>query len=110
VETDHARVNMTRIMQDMIERSDVGEYLGMWMAHETDVPLRNGFPNGTSPSCRIWEFLPCLANWDLGSPCWDLGDLGIWCLEAFGGTWDLGSLGILKFGDLGLLGLRGLWI
>jgi len=30
----------------VFERAYVGEYRGMWMAHETDVPLRDAFSNG----------------------------------------------------------------
>jgi hypothetical protein len=30
----------------MIARADVDEFMGMWMAHETDEPLRDAFPNG----------------------------------------------------------------
>ncbi len=30
----------------MIAMADVGEFMGMWMAHETDEPLRDAFPDG----------------------------------------------------------------
>jgi hypothetical protein len=30
----------------MIARADAGEFMGMWMAHETDEPLRDAFPSG----------------------------------------------------------------
>jgi hypothetical protein len=36
---------MAHIKQKMIDRADMGEYYGMWMAHKTDVPLRDAFPN-----------------------------------------------------------------
>jgi hypothetical protein len=31
--------------QEMIDMADVEEYFGMWMAHETDYPLRDVFPS-----------------------------------------------------------------
>jgi hypothetical protein len=31
---------------EMQERADDGEFDGVWMANETDVPLRDAFPNG----------------------------------------------------------------
>ncbi len=30
----------------MIAMADDGEFMGMWMAHETDEPQRDAFPNG----------------------------------------------------------------
>ena len=30
----------------MQERADDGSFDGIWMAHKTDVPLRDAFPNG----------------------------------------------------------------
>ena len=30
----------------MQDRADEGEFEGMWMAHETDEPTRDAFPNG----------------------------------------------------------------
>ncbi len=30
----------------MRDRAYVGEFKGMWMAHETDQPTRDAFPNG----------------------------------------------------------------
>ncbi len=35
-----------QVWQDMIARADDGEFVGTWMAHETDEPLRDAFPNG----------------------------------------------------------------
>ena len=34
--------NMAQVRQDMIARADDGEFMGMWMAHETDEPLHTG--------------------------------------------------------------------
>ena len=42
----HTGMNMARIRQEMGDRADQGEYFDMWMAHETDVPIRNAFPSG----------------------------------------------------------------
>ena len=37
--------NKAHVRQDMIARADdVGEFMGMWMAHETDEPLRMPSP------------------------------------------------------------------
>ena len=33
-------------MHAMIAMADAGEFMGMWMAHETGDPLRHAFPNG----------------------------------------------------------------
>jgi hypothetical protein len=30
----------------MIAMADAGKFMGMWMSHETDEPLRDAFPNG----------------------------------------------------------------
>jgi hypothetical protein len=30
----------------MIERAEMGEYYGMWVAHETTMTLRDDFPGG----------------------------------------------------------------
>ena len=30
----------------MVGRADEGEFMGMYMAHETDEPTRDAFPNG----------------------------------------------------------------
>jgi hypothetical protein len=38
--------NKAQVWQVMIVRADVGEFMGMWMAHETDEPLGDAFPNG----------------------------------------------------------------
>jgi hypothetical protein len=38
--------NKARVRQEMIAREDASEFMGMWMAHETDEPLRDAFPNG----------------------------------------------------------------
>jgi len=37
---------MAHIRQEMGVREDQDGYFDMWMAHETDVPLRNAFPGG----------------------------------------------------------------
>ena len=37
--------NKAQVRQDMIARADDGEFMGI-MAHETDEPLRDAFPNG----------------------------------------------------------------
>ncbi len=34
------------VRAEMQERANEGEFEGVWMAHETDVPLRDAFPNG----------------------------------------------------------------
>ena len=38
--------NKAQVRAEMQERADAGEFDGMWMAHETDVPVRDAFPNG----------------------------------------------------------------
>ncbi len=38
--------NKDQVRAEMQERADGGEFDGVWMAHETDVPLRDAFPNG----------------------------------------------------------------
>jgi hypothetical protein len=38
--------NKAQVRAEMQERADDGEFDGVWMAHETDVPLRDAFPNG----------------------------------------------------------------
>ena len=46
VGTWHTGMNRVQIRQEMGAGADEGEYFGMWMAHETDVPLRDAFPGG----------------------------------------------------------------
>ena len=46
VGTGTSGVNKAQVRQEMIDRADVGEFMGMWMAHETDQPHRDAFPNG----------------------------------------------------------------
>jgi hypothetical protein len=38
--------NKAHVRAEMKERADGGEFEGVWIAHETDVPLWNAFPNG----------------------------------------------------------------
>jgi len=38
--------NKAQVRAEMQERADGGEFGGVWMAHETDVPLRDAFPSG----------------------------------------------------------------
>jgi len=38
--------NKAQVRHDMIANADVGEFMGMFMAHEMDGPLRDAFPNG----------------------------------------------------------------
>ena len=38
--------NKAQIRQEMQDRADAGEFVGMWMAHETDEPTRDAYPNG----------------------------------------------------------------
>ncbi len=38
--------NKAQVRAEMQERVDDGSFDGVWMAHETDVPLRDAFPNG----------------------------------------------------------------
>jgi hypothetical protein len=46
VGTWQIRNNRAQIRQDTIDMTDVGEYYGMRIAHETNVPLRDAFPSG----------------------------------------------------------------
>jgi hypothetical protein len=38
--------NKAQVRARMQGRADEGEFEGVWMAHETDAPLRDAFPNG----------------------------------------------------------------
>ena len=38
--------NKAQVRAETMERADGGEFAGVWMAHETDVPIRDDFPNG----------------------------------------------------------------
>ncbi len=38
--------NRAQVRQEMIARADGGEFMGMWMAHETDEAFRGAFPTG----------------------------------------------------------------
>ena len=38
--------NKAQVRAAMHDRADGGEFAGMWMAHETNVPVRDAFPNG----------------------------------------------------------------
>jgi hypothetical protein len=42
--------NIAQIRMDMLGRSDVGEHVGLWTAHDTDVPSRDAFPVGWGDS------------------------------------------------------------
>ncbi len=44
--TVRLRPNKAQVRAKMQERVDDGEFDGVLMAHETDVPLRDTFPNG----------------------------------------------------------------
>ena len=44
--TGNAGVNKAHAMQDMNARADEGEFMGVYMAHETNEPTRDAFPNG----------------------------------------------------------------
>jgi hypothetical protein len=46
VGTGAAGINKAQVRQAMIDRADEGEFVGMYMAHETDEPTRDAFPNG----------------------------------------------------------------
>ncbi len=35
-----------QVREEMVAKADAGEFREMWMAHETDEPLRDAFPNG----------------------------------------------------------------
>ena len=41
-----ARVNKAQVRQETIDRADEEEFVGMYMAHETDGPTRDAFPQG----------------------------------------------------------------
>jgi len=45
VGTGAAGINKAEVRQAMIDRADEGEFVGMYMAHETDEPSRDAFPN-----------------------------------------------------------------
>jgi hypothetical protein len=45
VGTGQATPNRAQIRQDMKGRRNVGEHAGLYMAHETDVPVRDAFPS-----------------------------------------------------------------
>ena len=38
--------NKAHVRAGMQERTDDGEFEGLWMSHEIDEPLRDAFPNG----------------------------------------------------------------
>ena len=38
--------NKAQVRAEMQERGNEGEFEGVWMVHEIDVPLRDAFPNG----------------------------------------------------------------
>ncbi len=38
--------NKAHVRAEMQERADEGEFDGVWMAHKTDVLVRDAFPNG----------------------------------------------------------------
>ena len=46
VGTETVGINKEQIRQEMQDRADEGEFVGMWMANETDEPTRDVFPNG----------------------------------------------------------------
>ena len=46
VGTGTTRHSKTQVRQEMIAWADAGEFMGLWMAPETDEPLRDAFPNG----------------------------------------------------------------
>ncbi len=37
--------NKAQVRAEMQDMADRGEFAGVWMAHETDVPIRDAFPN-----------------------------------------------------------------
>jgi hypothetical protein len=45
VGTGAAGINKAQVRHAMIDRADEGELRGMYMAHETDEPTRDAFPN-----------------------------------------------------------------
>ena len=44
--TGATRAHKAHVKQDVIDRADEKEFVGMYMAHETDEPRRDAFPNG----------------------------------------------------------------
>jgi hypothetical protein len=46
VGSGHLGPNKARVRAEMQESAYEGEFDGVWMAHETDAPLRDAFPNG----------------------------------------------------------------
>ena len=46
VGTGHTGMKRAQIRHEMRDRADRGEYHDIWIAHETDIPLRNAFPGG----------------------------------------------------------------
>ncbi len=46
VGTGHTGANKAQVRAAMRGRADGGEFGGVWMAHETDVPIRHAFPIG----------------------------------------------------------------
>ncbi len=42
----HQGVNMAHIRREMLEREDMGEMIGIYMAHETDVPTMDALSYG----------------------------------------------------------------
>ena len=46
VGTMKTALNKARVRQDMSDRADEGEFVGMYMAHETDEPTRDAFLGG----------------------------------------------------------------
>ena len=46
VGTGRAGTNRAQIKHDMLDRADARDHVGMWTAHETDVPPRDTFPFG----------------------------------------------------------------
>ena len=50
--TERTVTNRAPNTQAMIDRDDVGEHVGLWTAHETNVPLRDAFPTILRDSWR----------------------------------------------------------
>jgi hypothetical protein len=46
VGTGKSGTNRAQIRQDILERADLGEHMGLYMAHESDTPFRDAFPTG----------------------------------------------------------------
>jgi hypothetical protein len=46
VGTERLAPSKAKVRAEMHDRADGGEFAGLWMAHETDVPIRDAFPNG----------------------------------------------------------------